>query len=302
MAAPRTHQQSPMPMITKYKRALLFSASLMATTASIAVARNVPAIDAENFIALYYSDGSAPTVGLDEVNRKLGEVGVHVSQVPIPEDAIPMLRASRTRAVTTKEADELLRRFPLGRRELLAEIARAGRTPAMPRGGFLQTREPGVAPYPKVYDMRSMDDATTKFIQRKFGRLHVNSSDAGVGIDEVMTIISGGPYTWFFVFKGDVVGKLRFGIVGDGNKAWRISYPGLVPHGGYFDARHGLVVAYAHGPESFVMRYEDPSVEGAATLNDNPWIDFDVDGPRLLYQPRRLPGRGVHGTSVAESK
>jgi hypothetical protein len=253
-----------------------------------------PAVDAENFITLYFSDGSAPITGLEPVNAKLREIGVRVSQMPIPDAATPILRASQTRALTGPESAELLHHFRLGRRELLEEIAHAGRTPEMHRGGFLQTSEQGVPPYPKVYDMRSMDEATTKFVQRKFGRLHVNSSEAGVGIDEVMTIVSGGPYTWFFVFSDNTVGKLRFGVVGNNSPAWRISYPGLVPHGGYFDAPHGLVVAYAHGPESFVMRYEDPSVKCAETLNDNPWIDFESDGTRLLEHPRRSSAATIH--------
>jgi len=276
-------------MNTKHPAVLLLGTGLLAATMAASPAAlppSTPARDAENFLALSFSDGSAPALGLDDVNRKLREIGVRVSQIPIPAAATPILRASRTRAVTAAEAEELLRHFHLGRRELLAEIAAAGRIPELPRGGFLQTSEPGVPPYPKVYDMRAMDEATTRFIQRKFGRLHVNSSDAGAGIDEVMTIVSGGPYTWFFVFRDNVVGKLRLGVVGDGGLAWRISYPGLVPHGGYFDAPHGLVVAYAHGPERFVMRYEDPSVDGAETLNDNPWIDFGANGPRLLEQPR----------------
>ncbi|GLQ30387.1 hypothetical protein [Litoribrevibacter albus] len=48
------------------------------------------------------------------------------------------------------------------------------------------------------------------------------------------------------------------------------------------DASYGLVVAYAHGPEHFVMRYEEPSVKGTETLGDNPWIDFSGDAPKLL--------------------
>jgi hypothetical protein len=68
--------------------------------------------------------------------------------------------------------------------------------------------------------------------------------------------------------------------------AWRISYPGLVPHGGYFDAAAGLVVAFAHGPEHFVMRYEDKGVKGWETLGDNPWIDFSKDDPVLLQRPK----------------
>jgi len=63
---------------------------------------------------------------------------------------------------------------------------------------------------------------------------------------------------------------------------WRISYPGLVPHGGYLDSEYGLVVAHAHGPKNFVMRYEDPSVHGAKTLGMNSWIDFSGKTPKLL--------------------
>lgn len=265
-------------------------ASLAVLSASLATAAAAaPAPDADGYIALHYSDGTPASVGLDAVNARLRTIGVRVSEVAIPAGAKPLLQASRTRALNAEQASALLGHFALGRKELVHEIARAGRAPDMPRGGYLQTSEPGVAPYPKVYDMKALDQPTTAFIQRKFGRLHVNSSEAGVGIDEVMTIVSGGPYTWFFVFPKDVVGKLRFGRVGDRAVAWRISYPGLVPHGGFFDAADGLVVAHAHGPASFVMRYDDPSVDGAATLGDNPWIDFSAERPRLLSAPRATP-------------
>jgi hypothetical protein len=242
----------------------------------------------EGGIALYASDGSAPALGVEAVNRRLAPIGVRVGRVPIPAAARPILRASASRALTPDEATGLIRHFHLGRRELLDEIRRAGRVPEMHRGGYLATSEVGIAPYPKVYDMRALDPATVIHLQEKFGRLHVNSSEAGVGIDEVMTIVAGGPYTWFFALGDGVVGKLRFGAVGETGEAWRISYPGLVPHGGYFDAAHGLVVAYAHGPEHFVMRYEDPSVDDFEILGDNPWIDFKPPTPRLLERPRNL--------------
>ncbi len=265
-------------------------ASLALLLSGIALpAASAPGPDADGYIALHYSDGTPASVGLDAVNARLRSIGVRVTEVQIPEAAQPILRVSRTRALNAAESTALLGHFQLGRKELVQEILHAGRSPEMPRGGHLQTSEIGVAPYPKVYDMRALDAPTTDFIQRKFGRLHVNSSEAGVGIDEVMTIVSGGPYTWFFVFPQDVVGKLRFGRVGERGLAWRISYPGLVPHGGFFDAADGLVVAHAHGPASFVMRYEDPSVDGAATLNDNPWIDFTANRPVLLASPRSKP-------------
>jgi hypothetical protein len=267
---------------------LLASIALLAAVIPLSAA-SAPAPDSEGHIALHYSDRSPPSVGLDAVNARLRSIGVRVTEVPIPAAARQLLRASRSRALNAQESATVLDHFQLGRKELVQEILLAGRTPEMPRGGYLQTSEPGVAPYPKVYDMKALDAKTMDHIQRKFGKLHVNSSEAGTGIDEVMTIVSGGPYTWFFVFAQDVVGKLRFGRVGEHALAWRISYPGLVPHGGFFDAADGLVVAHAHGPSTFVMRYADPSVDGAATLNDNPWIDFSDARPVLLASPRAKP-------------
>lgn len=269
-------------MNTKSKiTVLLAAAAWLGATITPAAARPDQAAD----IALYYSDGSAPSLGLDAVNERLMSVGVRVGLVPIPDAAAPLQRVSRTRALTAAEAANLIDLFKLDRQDLLAEIARAGRQPAVAQGGRLQTAEKNVPPYPKVYDMQALDEAWVVFLQHKFGRLHVNRSETGEGIDEVMTIVSGGPYTWFFVLGDGTVGKLRLGAVGPGDRAWRISYPGLVPHGGYFDAPHGLVVAHAHGPERFVMRYEDPAVAGSETLGGNPWIEFNAPRPVLREHP-----------------
>ncbi|WP_022669110.1 hypothetical protein [Desulfospira joergensenii] len=236
----------------------------------------------EEFIELAYSDRSPSTYGVNQINEVLRAVGVRVSTLPLPEAAGQILETSQSRALTTAEADELISIFSLDRQGLLEEIQRAGRVPAALHGGSLSTSEIGVPPYPKVYDMKSLSPEMTIYLQEKFGKLHVNSSEDGVGIDEVMTIVSGGPYTWFFVLPGNVVGKLTFGHVGKSGHAWRVSYPGLIPHGGFFDAEYGLVVAYAHGPEHFVMRYKEPNVQGAETLGKNPWINFSKETPQLL--------------------
>ena len=98
----------------------------------------------------------------------------------------------------------------------------------------------------------------------------------------VMTIVSGGPWTWFFLLPDKVIGKLTLGHVGLDGQAWRISYPRLAPHGGFLDAKYGLVVAYPHGPKNFVVRYEEPSVCGAELLGTNSWIDFSGKTPKLL--------------------
>ncbi|KGJ95855.1 hypothetical protein [Thalassotalea sp. ND16A] len=236
----------------------------------------------EGKLTLAYSDGRKATTGVDNVNAVLRSVGVRVSTLALPKAATPILEASKTRAITAAEGEQLISLFSLHRGQLLEQINQAGRKPEAHRGGFLSTSEVGVAPYPKVYDMKAMTPEVMAFLQEKFGKLHVNSAENGVGIDEVMTIVSGGPWTWFFLLPDNVIGKLTLSHVANGGQAWRISYPGLVPHGGYLDAEYGLVVAYAHGPKNFVMRYEDPSVAGAELLGTNSWIDFTGETPKLL--------------------
>lgn len=236
----------------------------------------------ETKLTLSFSNGRDSKYGLEDVNKELLKIGVFVRKVEIPPQSHPLLHASTKRSLSSEEKKQLISYFSLHRGELLREINLAGRIPEAHRGGYLSTSEIGVAPYPKVYDMKSLSPETKKFLKKKFGRLHVNSSEAGVGIDEVMTIVSGGPYTWFFAFENGVVGKLRLPRIKPSDHAWRISYPGLVPHGGFFDADDGLVVAYAHGPENFVMRYRDPSVIANEVLNSNPWIDFSKQDPVLI--------------------
>ena len=240
------------------------------------------AVETEGTIKLAYSDGRPTTNGVDEINGVLRSVGVRVSTVPLPKAASPILEASHTRAILPEEVDELISAFSLHRGELLDQIQKAGRKPEAHRGGFLSTSEVGVAPYPKVYDMMAMTPEVKAYLQEKFGKLHVNSADNGMGIDEVMTIVSGGPWTWFFALPDNVIGKLTLGHVGLAGQGWRISYPGLGLHGAFLDSEYGLVVAYAHGPKNFVMRYEEPSVKNTELLGTNSWIDFSGKTPKLL--------------------
>ena len=236
----------------------------------------------EGTIKLSYSDGSPATTGIGNINNILRSVGVRVSTVPLPEVASPILKTSQTRAITPEEADKLISHFSLHRGELLNQISKAGRKPEAHRGGYLSISEIDVPSYPKVYDMMAMTPEVKAYLQEKFGKLHVNSADNGMGIDEVMTIVSGGPWTWFFALPENVIGKLTLGHVGLAGQGWRISYPGLGPHGGFLDSEYGLVVAYAHGPKNFVMRYEEPSVKNTETLGTNSWIDFSGKTPKLL--------------------
>jgi hypothetical protein len=262
-------------MKTLLNRALAF---VVAATATLGVAE---ANDDKRTVKLSFLDGRPAIVGVEEVNKALHSVGIRISQVAVPAEANPLVDASRSRALTEEEGKRLLALFPLHRGQLLDQISKAGRQPEAHRGGYLSTSEIGEAPYPKVFDMRAIPPEVLPFAQRKYSKLHVNSSDDGVGLDEVMTVASGGPWTWFFRVPEGQIAKLTVGPIGAGDSALRLSYPGLVPHGAFLNAPYGLTVAHAHGPKNFVMRYDEPSIDGADALGRNPWVDFAGASPKL---------------------
>ena len=151
----------------------------------------------------------------------------------------------------------------------------------MPRGGFLGTREGETAPYPKVYDMKAMTPEMRTWALNRYGRLHVNSSDNGVGIDEVMTVVSGGAFTWVFVLPDGVLARLTVHRIAENGPALRLSYPGMGTHAGYMDPTDGIIVAYAHGPEEFTIRFDEPTAPHANLLDTNAWVDLTGPVPKL---------------------
>ncbi|WP_421535908.1 hypothetical protein [Priestia sp. D3YE.R1] len=234
----------------------------------------------KDIVKLQFSDGRSDVKGIEDVNAVLRTVGVRASTLPIPEEAKTILKASQTRAINEKEQAELISIFNLTRSDLLEQIQLAGRTPVFADGGEFTT-EVGSPSYPKIYDMQAMNEEVQSAVLNKYGRLHVNSSDDGTGIDEVMTVVSGGPFTWMFTLPDGVVSRLTVDTVGLDDQAVRLSYPGLGMHAGYMSPKKGLIVAFAHGPESFEVRFEGSHVEHSELLNTNPWVDFSGSTPTL---------------------
>lgn len=229
---------------------------------------------APEIVTLSFSDNRQSVTDVDAINDILKTVGVHLSRVALPSQALPILKLSTTTKLNEGQISSLLEIFSLTRKDLLKQISIAGRKPVISGGGSLSTGEVGVAPYPKIYDMKAMSPQDHIYVQNKFGKLHVNSADSGEGVDEVMTLVSGGPWTWYFLLKDNVVAKLSLGRIQPNGPGWRLSYPGLTPHGAYMDAEDGICIAYIIGPKTWVMRYEAPKIEGAEMLGKNPWIDF----------------------------
>jgi hypothetical protein len=202
-----------------------------------------PMANAQDLVTLKFSDGRSNVAGVENVNAVLRSVGVRASTVAIPEQAKPILKASLNRAVNNDEQKKLISIFSLNRADLLEQIRLAGRTPEMHRGGYLSTKEGDAPPYPKVYDMKALTPEMHTWVLNRYGRLHVNSSDNGAGIDEVMTVVSGGPFTWMFVLPDGVLARLTVQEISKDGPAVRLSYPGMGMHAGYMDPKQGLIVA-----------------------------------------------------------
>ncbi len=236
---------------------------------------------------LSFSDNRPQITELHKINNTLHTIGVHLSNVDIPQEAKTILGGTSQSKLNEEQQSKILKIFSLNRNDVLNQIHLAGRKPVVAEGGSLSTREVGVPPYPKIYDLISMTPQDHINAENKFGKLHVNSAENDQGVDEVMTLISGGPWTWFFLLDDNVVVKLSMDRVSLNGPGWRISYPGTVPHGAFMDAEDGICVAYITGPETWLMRYESPMIKGAKLLGTNPWIDFSSQQPILLNEIKK---------------
>jgi hypothetical protein len=226
---------------------------------------------------LKFSDGRADLVKLSEINDVLKGIGVRLTHVDVPKDTVPLLAAALKAPLSEADKARVLKAFELSRAAMLQHTRAAGREPVIADGGSMTSGEAGVSPYPKVYDLKAMGPQDRLGARNKFGRLHVNATDAMLGVDEVMTLAVGGPWTWYFQLKNQLVVELQMERVAPGEPAWRLSYPGLVPHGAYFHAQDGLCIAYITGPQTWTMRYEAPVLTGADMLGKNPWINFNAN-------------------------
>src|SRR5262245_9224648 len=137
-------------------------------------------------VELEFTDGRPPLTAAADVNTALAEVGAGVWRLDLT-GARDNVRELLTRpTVTDEEAESLRAHFLLPRERLLEIIAAAGRTPNVAGGGELSTfvTNEGYS-YPQLWVVQGNTDFS------RFDRFHVNTSDDGVGVDEVLWVISG---------------------------------------------------------------------------------------------------------------
>jgi hypothetical protein len=162
---------------------------------------------AGDIVSVQFSDGRPAVTGVEAVNNALNPIGVNVVTVDIPEAARPLL-ASHRRALTKAEHGALISAFNLSQGELLEQASLAGRAPAV-QGGGVATEETGVGPYPKVYDLMALDEAHPQRRARQIWPHARQPAEDGTDIDEVMTVVSGGPFRWGFTLEDGSIARFQ---------------------------------------------------------------------------------------------
>lgn len=228
---------------------------------------------------------------LEEVNKVLHTIGAHISEFDyFTPESIPLLKASEHRMLTNEEQQVLLDLYPVTLEEMRyhREVL-AGRPFDDPTQVHMVTEEVGQDPYPKVFLVNGKNQGTGHYVGGrveagfKFGPLHSNSipywdakqnKAVSISMDELSTILSGGPYQTYFQMNDGEVARLICGRVTPGEVGWKLTYAGITPHGGFAtnDINSGDVTSIQHiaGPKAFYMTYYLSNINSVK----NPWIDL----------------------------
>ena len=138
-------------------------------------------------IRLEFSDGHLPLTDVAEINVALAEIGTGVWPLDLSGEPDDIRRLLGQPTLTEAEAERMRKHFLLPRERLLEIIAVAGRKPNVPGGGELTTwvSNHGYS-YPQLWIVQGDEDYT------RFDRFHVNVSEDGIGVDEVLQMLWGG--------------------------------------------------------------------------------------------------------------
>ena len=190
---------------------------------------------------------------LPEIQSVLHGVGIGVWPLPLaglPDDIVSLLdRATLTDAETLRLRDHFL----LPRERLLEIIAASGRAPNVPGGGALETNVANQNyGYPQLWVVQDDVDYT------RFDRLHVNASDDGVGVDEILQMIAGDGVVVRSEQPDGAVYRLELDC-GGASDCWLFCYDAGRSHvGSLSGATPGTkLVVQAIGPREWSLRYTE---------------------------------------------
>ena len=137
-------------------------------------------------LCLELPGGPAPITDIDQINDALHKVGSRVWPLDIGSRPQVIRTLLRQPSLSAADKQAIMEAFLLPRERILDVIAEAGRQPQVPGGGAMVTHVmPHDYDYPQLFVLEPGVDYS------RFDRLHVNVTDEGTGVDEVMWVLCG---------------------------------------------------------------------------------------------------------------
>lgn len=209
--------------------------------------------DAPTGLRLEIEGAGTSWTAVDEVQTELRQIGIGVWPLQLSEAPEDVRRLLTQDDLTDEETARLRDHFLLSREQLLELVADSGRTPNVPGGGALETNVANQAyGYPQLWVVQGDVDYT------RFDVLHVNTSDDGVGVDEVLQMVSGEGVIVRTRLSNGTIYNLRLDCLSD-DACWVFSYDAGRDHvGSLSSATPGTkLVVQAFGPREWSLRYTE---------------------------------------------
>lgn len=190
---------------------------------------------------------------LSAIQQELESIGIGVWPLPLGDlpgelaDLLPLQSLTETQTLALRD------HFLLPRNEILELIAASGRSPNVPGGGAMETvvanQDYG---YPQLWVVQNDVDYT------RFDRLHANVSDDGVGVDEVLQMISGAGVVVRAEQSNGAVYRLELDCP-SADRCWIFCYDAGQSHvGSLSHATPGTkLVVQAIGPPEWSLQYTE---------------------------------------------
>ena len=204
-------------------------------------------------LRLTFSDGRAAVHTLAEVNDGLLPFGARVWSRDLRDAPDGIRSLLGWPGLTMEQRERVKTAFLLPHENLLARIVEARATPHVAGGGAASTT---VVNHGYTYPQLFVVDPETDY--SRFDRFHVNTTDGGTGVDEIMQVLAGGGVRILQRRSDHSTATLQLNCP-DAQTGWIITYDGAGSHIGSFStAVPGTkILMQVIGPPRWTMRYDE---------------------------------------------
>lgn len=204
-------------------------------------------------IKIKVADEVPVSLSVADSNEALSAWGIRLWPMDLSHVSDEIQTLLHQEDLTENEIERVKAHFLLSRERLVELISAARKQPHVPGGGELRTYDATHGYYyPQLWVVQRDLDYS------RFDRFHVNMSDDGTAVDEVMQMLSGSGIVIQHRSSSHGLVTLYLDCPKD-DAGWMITYSGGEPHiGSASRAAPGTkILVQVIGPASWTMRYEN---------------------------------------------